>query len=278
MWVCDVLPAAVHEGVDPGPEVEQETARRANPLFGFLSELVGSQRLPGVGSWRHTSLKEVAMWRLYCVLVVAVVALGVAAPPVASVPKHKLGGILGALWETVLETPTPQNPFAGGDPCVDLGGVVAPFAPPGTLSLTCTVKPGTKLFITAWSSECSTVEPPPFFGRNEAELRACARAADAGITRHEITLDGRPVPVSEVESGLLTIDLPADNILGVPAQRAFSVAHGWVALLHPLTPGTHEIVLDVEGTDVFGMPVDFTNTTTIIVKPGHKSTRLPRRM
>jgi hypothetical protein len=225
-----------------------------------------------------TREKEVAMRRLTYVLLVTVVALGVAAAPAASVPNKKLGGTLGALWDTVLETPTPQNPFTGGDPCVDLGGVVAPFAAPGTLSLMCTVKPGTKLFITAWSSECSTVEPPPFFGRNEAELRACARAADAEITRHEITVDGRPVPVSEVESGLLTIDLPADNILGVPAQQAFSVAHGWVALVHPLTPGTHRIMLDVEGTDVFGNAIDFTNTTTIVVSPGPKSARLTRPM
>jgi hypothetical protein len=36
------------------------------------------------------------------------------------------------MWKSVLETPTPQNPFAGGDPlCVDLGGVVAPFGAPG---------------------------------------------------------------------------------------------------------------------------------------------------
>ena len=42
--------------------------------------------------------------------------------------------------------------------------------------------------------------------------------------------------VHEVESGLVTIDLPDENILEVPAQRTFSVAHGWVALLHPSLP------------------------------------------
>jgi hypothetical protein len=206
--------------------------------------------------------------RLCRVLLVAMVCLGVAASPAASVPDRKLGVTLGALWETVLETPASQNPLAGGDPCVHLGRVVAPFAPLGTTSLTCTVKPGTKLFIIGESSECSTVEPPPFFGENEAGLRACARAADVGFDVPTIRVDGTLVPVREVETGLLTIDLPADNILGVPAQQAFSVAHGWAVLLHPLTPGTHRIVLHVKGTDVFGNPVDFTNTTTVIVKPG----------
>jgi hypothetical protein len=166
----------------------------------------------------------------------------------------------------VLETPLPSNPLASGDPCVHLGGVVAPFGPSGTTSLTCTVKPGTKLFIAAQSYECSTVEGPPFFGGNEAELRACARAADAGFTTIEITLDGRPVPVSEVETRLLHIDLPDDDIIGTTESETSSVGHGWVALLHPLTPGTHVIGLRVVGTDAFGDPVDLDNTTTIIVR------------
>jgi hypothetical protein len=53
----------------------------------------------------------------------------------------------------------------------------------------------------------------------------------------------------------------------VPPQQAFSVAHGWVALLHPLTPGTHEIRLHVEGTDAFGTAINIDNTTTIVVQP-----------
>lgn len=178
------------------------------------------------------------MARLPHVLMVAVVALGVTAPSAAAVPDKELGATLGALWQNVIETPTPQNLLGpnGGDPCVDLRGVVAPFAPVlGSPTLACTVKPGTKVFVAAWTSECSTLEASPFFGSNEAELRACARAVDAGITRTDVTLDGKPVPVSEVESGLLRLDLPGDNICGAPAGTGpLSVAHGWVALLHPL--------------------------------------------
>ena len=64
----------------------------------------------------------------------------------AAGPEKKLGDILGAMWTTVLETPSPQNPFGGGPPesaCIDLGGTVAPFGPNGVA--TCTVKPGTKI-------------------------------------------------------------------------------------------------------------------------------------
>ena len=217
------------------------------------------------------------MSRLARVLVVAVVTLGMAAPSAAAVPDKKLGDSLGAMWKEVLETPTPENPFTGGGPlCVDLGGVVAPFGAPGDESITCTVKPGTKVFVAAWSAECSTLEDPPFFGNNEAELRACARAVNAGIATSDVivVLDGRRVPVTEVTSGLVRLDLPTDNIFGAAAGTGppdtpyLSVANGWVALLHPLTPGTHTITLDISGEFPPGTPLDIHNTTTIIVKPG----------
>jgi hypothetical protein len=205
------------------------------------------------------------MSRLFRVLVVAAVALGVAAPSAAAVPN------LGGLWKQVLETPTVDNPLTGGDPCVDLGGAVAP---PGSLSplsppIECTVTQGTKIFVTAFTSECSTLEVgTPFFGGNPRELRACARAVDAGITRTDVALDGRAVPVNEVESGLLRLNLPEGNIFDAPAGPGpLSVAHGWVAHLgQPLRPGEHEITIDIEGT-YLGEPVDFTITTTIIVQP-----------
>lgn len=217
------------------------------------------------------------MSRLSRVLVVAVVALGVAAPSAAAVPDKKLGNTLGAMWKNVLETPTPHNPFGGGGPlCVDLGGVVAPFGAPGTESITCVVKPGTKIFVAAWSAECSTLEGPPFFGSNEAELRACARAVNAGINTTDVvvSLDGKRVPVTQVTSGLVRLDLPGDNIFGAaagtgpPGMPYLSVANGWVALLHPLTPGTHTITIDISAEFPPGTPLNVNNTTTIIVKPG----------
>ena len=137
---------------------------------------------------------------------------------------------------------------------------------------------GTKVFVTAFTSECSTLEAgTPFFGGNPRELRACARAVDAGITRTDVALDGRAVPVNEVESGLLRLNLPADNIFGAPAGTGpLSVAHGWVAHVgRPLTPGTHTITIHIEGT-YLGAPVDFNNTTTIIVRPRRIGGNPPR--
>jgi hypothetical protein len=72
-----------------------------------------------------------------------------------------------------------------------------------------------------------------------------------------VTVDGQSVPVKEVETRLMSIVLPADNVFGQPAgTTGLSVGHGWVAHLHPLTPGTHTIV---GGTPSF--------TTEIIVAP-----------
>jgi hypothetical protein len=141
------------------------------------------------------------------------------------------------------------------------GNIVGPF---GGGTFTCTVKSGTRIFISAWTTECSTFPGDcggP--GSNEAQLRAAAEAGDAGITATD-TINGQPVPLSTVETGLLTIHLPQDNIFGVKGaeRNGLSVAHGFVYLTDPLTPGTYII----QGHVVFpdGSTADF--TTTIIVQ------------
>ena len=70
------------------------------------------------------------------------------------------------------------------------------------------------------------------------------------------------MPVTEFETGLLSIHLPKDNIFGLKGadRDGLFVAHGWVVLLDPLAPGTHTIEIHVEGT------VNSTITTTIIVE------------
>jgi hypothetical protein len=41
---------------------------------------------------------------------------------------------------------------------------------------TCTIPAGTALLLPLLDASCTTVEPPPFFGRDETELRACTEA------------------------------------------------------------------------------------------------------
>jgi hypothetical protein len=207
----------------------------------------------------HTKrLRRSAVSRLSRTLLVAAVTFWLVAPSASAAPTS-LGKTLGDLWTTVLETPTPDNPFGGGGPqCVVLGGdIVAPF---GGGSFTCTVKAGTRIFIAAWTTECSTFEGN---GTTEGELRACAVGADKGV-KATVTINGEPVRLSSVKTGLLTIHLPEDNIFGLKGaeRNGLSVAHGFVYLTDPLTPGTYIIEGHVEFAD--GTTADF--TTTIIVQ------------
>ncbi|MGV1080925.1 MAG: hypothetical protein ACOYD1_14020 [Candidatus Nanopelagicales bacterium] len=66
--------------------------------------------------------------------------------------------------------------------------------------------------------------------------------------------------MTEAETTLMRLTLPADNIFGLPAgTRGKSVGHGWVTLHEPLRQGTHTISISGTGSD----PI----TTTIEVQP-----------
>jgi hypothetical protein len=195
--------------------------------------------------------------RITRILLLATIPLFAAVPGASAAAPKKLDDNLAALWTTVLETPSAQNPFGTGGSafaCFDLGGMVAPFAPGGVES--CTAKPGTKVFIAAQSFECSTFEGN---GTTEAELRTCARENDAQVAPtvaarrqgHRGCRGRDSTPEYRPASGQ---HLRATGRNARPFGR-----HGWVALVNPLTPGTHTIVIDPGGANI---------TTTVVVKPG----------
>jgi hypothetical protein len=199
-------------------------------------------------------------------LTVLAVAL-CAAPAAVAHPPHKGGGkvtpvhkvagltggeLLGEAWVQLLSHPA--GTFSGG--CYPLaGGKVVSPEPGPDLTASCTIKRGTRLFM--WfGAECSNVEAPPFFGADESAQRACAVAWDEIFTAATIAVDdGEPVngldPRFELISPQQTVELPADNILGVPPQTATFVAHGWGVFVK-LRPGQHTITAttqaDVETT------------------------------
>jgi hypothetical protein len=88
-------------------------------------------------------------WMVTATVASALVApAAVTAPSAAAAPDRQLSGLLGDMWTTILETPVADNPFTGGDPCIQLGAnIVAPFA--GGSEFTCVVKPGTRVFVAA---------------------------------------------------------------------------------------------------------------------------------
>ncbi len=212
-------------------------------------------------------------------LIVMAATLGIVfaqVAPASAQASDELVSDLAGLWTRVLERPGPANPAAGhGSPCWELGhNTVAPFTF-ATPEPSCTVGAHTKLFVVGWSTECSTFDSDCDgdldFGDCDATTAAglldCATERDSN-KNPVVTLDGDPVPLTEVSTPRLNIHLPNHNIFDelnpptapdTPGGKGVSVAHGFVALLGPLDPGTHTIVF----TGNFA-----TGTTTIIVKPG----------
>ena len=201
------------------------------------------------------------MWRALRVLLLAcILPLATAIPANASTPSDIPSVLaLSALWSKVLQTPDAQNPFGSGGEqftCIKLAPrVIAPFGPAAVPA--CTVNRGTTLVVTPWTFECSTFE-----GSTLPNLRTCAVSADEGITT-TVTLDAKPVTTHEVETVLIPVVLPANNIFNASAgSKGSSVGHGWVAILKPMTPGEHTINVTASGPG--GLSID--NITTITVR------------
>jgi hypothetical protein len=186
------------------------------------------------------------------------------------------GELLGEEIRQLLEIPVADNPFAGaGESCFAAGRkdkVLIVWTRPEPP--TCTVKPGTPIFLFAFFNECSNVEPP--FPTEAAKQRQCAveglreLAAGLGLEAILVSIDGGPsIDILSdrylAVSPQMTANLPDDNILGVPAQATTFVAAGWVAMIRPLPPGTHTIRVEIVRSG------DVSVSEAIVeVVPGHR--------
>jgi hypothetical protein len=137
----------------------------------------------------------------------------------------------------------------------------------GGVTIDVTIRPGTSLFFPILNSECSVLEPDPFHGDDEAELRACANGHIDHTSGLIAVIDDVPVQdlaTYRVESPLFEFGpLPADNVLGAPAgTTSLAVDAGVYLMLTPLRPGSHTI--HVGGTfDEFNFTIDTTFNITV---------------
>jgi hypothetical protein len=151
-------------------------------------------------------------------------------------------------WQWVFSLPAANNPILPGGNVLQgqtdhvwfLTGVF------GTEVRDITIPAGTALFVPIVNTECSTIEPPPFHGDNEAELRACAKAFIDSTSGLACEIDGaslQNLSAYRHQSPLYMFGpLPEDNLLGVPAgTTALSVDDGIYLLLTPLPVGDHTI-------------------------------------
>jgi hypothetical protein len=158
--------------------------------------------------------------------------------------------------------------FGGDDGVVFLSAVVGA---PATVEVT--VPAGTALFLPVVNAECSVIEPDPFHGDNEDELRACANEHIDNTSGRSAEIDGKAVKnldAYRVESPLYEFGpLPEDNLLaflGVDAPAGStspSVDAGYYLLLAPLSVGEHVVRVGAN-LDEFGVSIDTTFRITVV--------------
>lgn len=173
-------------------------------------------------------------------------------PPDAEVAGLSLAEWAARQWQWFLSFPDEVQPYLDetGERCNlgQSGPVFFLVGGPESVERTCAVPLGTAIFVPAGGAECSTVEPPPFFGGDEDELRECAAAATDSIdvSRIELTVDGEPVDdlaAYRASTALFSLVLPEPNLFGAPAGVAASVADGYQVMLGPLPEGEHVVTI-----------------------------------
>ena len=146
-----------------------------------------------------------------------------------------------------------------------LGGV---FNSSGVATRNISVPSGKSLFIAIGNTECSTLEPAPFHGENEAQLRACAQGFVKNAAFCEI--DGRPVANLErfdFTSALFNFTVPDNNVLGTPAGSGQAVDDGLYVMVPSLRVGQHTIRF---GCTLADFPWTLDITYHITVTPRHR--------
>ena len=199
------------------------------------------------------------------VLIACLISIGAASPASASGSDPRSSLALSALWSKIFETPSDRNPFGtGGDAygCLTLApGLASAFGAEGIPA--CTFNPGTTLVVTPTTTECSTPE-----GTKVPDLRGCATAADADVTAVALTIDGRAVPTTHVQTGFIPIILGRNNIFTEPAGTVgLSVADGWITIVRPFAAGTTHTIFESSTRTDSGIPTTQSNTTVITIRP-----------
>ena len=195
-------------------------------------------------------------------------------PPQSHPYGHSYGEWQGQFWQWTESVPVPQNPAfdqtgalcatAQQGPVWFLPGSVFP-----TVDRTCDVPAGKALFMVVIANECSSLEPPPFFGTTEPALQACATEGfDTFFEGWEfgVTIDGRAVEGLDgyrSVSPAVPVTLPAENIWGVTGGSGVAAGDGLFLMLAPMSVGSHRIEITIA---IPGVPL-FEENYTIRVRP-----------
>jgi hypothetical protein len=200
-------------------------------------------------------------------------------PPHASYRGLTYGEWGAQWWSTVFSIPVVNgsHPVISGGAFDGEKGVLFLSGTGGGVTLDITIPAGTALFFPVVNSECSVIEPDPFHGDDEEELRSCANGHIDNTSGLFAEIDGVPVnnlddDAYRVESPLFEFGpLPEDNLLeffgldDTVGATSPSVDAGVYLLLAPLSVGTHTVRFG--GTfDEFGFSIDTTYNITVVPK------------
>jgi hypothetical protein len=144
-------------------------------------------------------------------------------------------------------------------------GVVELLVIPGDVTVDCVIREGTSFFLT-FGASCSTAEAPPYFGRDEAEQRACALAGLAEVPRLAVAVDSGPAvdvsaPLFRLGTDGFAVDVVPGNDFDAQSGPATVVAEGWAAKF-TLARGRHTIAVLPSGENA-APPA----TVTVDVRP-----------
>ena len=181
-------------------------------------------------------------------------------PPDAEVAGLGLAEWSARSWQWFFSLPPDVNPVADdtGARCGygQAGPVFFLAGAERSVERSCVVPLGAHVFVPLLGSECSTDEPPPFFGRDETDLRRYAADAvdmaerSLDMSAMSLEVDGQAVDdlaAYRAATPLLTLWLPEDNLLGTSSRAADSVADGYQVMLAPMSEGEHVVLIGLPG-------------------------------
>ncbi len=149
-------------------------------------------------------------------------------------------------WKWVLSIPKAENPLVdeNGENCANnqsgpvwfLAGTLK-----GSAERSCTIPADKAILIPVINYEASVAEGD---GTTDEELAARAKFEIDQITNMQAMFSGANVKELKkyrVQSPPFNVILPADNVLGLPAQTTKMMSEGYWLFLKPLEPGKYDL-------------------------------------
>jgi hypothetical protein len=202
------------------------------------------------------------------VLVAAPASVGATTviPPQGQLAGHTYSQWLVKWWKLRLAKP------AGADACQQENGVETLIGVRRHEHATCRIPAGRPLYDIGPTSECSSIEKPPFYGPTPQARKRCARVTDQ-VRSYRLKLDGVRLPLGDPVSGRFVVatrdfkfKLAKHNVLGIDKPGGRASAYGEGFGFRHIEPGRHS----VRSRLVLGDGTTFTQRYRIVVRGGEE--------